>query len=122
MSDEEFQPGGDRFPPTRRSVIEAVGNIDAEEREHALESLCAAYWRPIYKYVRLRWNRPAEEAQDLTQGFFVEMLEPELLEKFDAKKGRLRTYLRVYVDRLCFERRQSRPATKARRKCRPRCF
>ena len=98
MKQEDFQGGGDRFPPTRRSVIEAVGSIDAEERERALESLCAAYWRPIYKYIRLRWNRPAEEAQDLTQGFFVEVLERGLLENFDAKKGRLRTYLRVCVD------------------------
>lgn len=98
MNDEDFQPGGDRFPPTRRSVVEAAGSADAEERERALESLCAAYWRPIYKYIRLRWNRPAEEAQDLTQGFFVEVLERGLLEKFEAKKGRLRTYLRVCVD------------------------
>jgi len=98
MNEENFQPVGDRFPPTRRSVIEAVGSVDAEERERALESLCAAYWRPIYKYIRLRWNRPAEEAQDLTQGFFVEVLNRKLLEKFDAKKARLRTYLRVCVD------------------------
>ena len=98
MQDEDFQPGADRFPPTRRSVIEAVASIDAEERERALESLCAAYWKPIYKYIRLRWNRPADQAQDLTQGFFVEVLERALLEKFDAKKSRLRTYLRVCVD------------------------
>src|SRR5215470_7961158 len=98
MSGDEFQLGGDRFPPTRRSVIEAVGSIDADERERALEMLCAAYWKPIYKYIRLRWNRPADEAQDLTQGFFVEVLERELLEKFDPKKSRLRTYLRVCVD------------------------
>lgn len=98
MSQENFQPVGDRFPPTRWSVIEAVASSDPEERERALESLCAAYWRPIYKYVRLRWNRPAEEAQDLTQGFFVEVLERGLLKKFDPKKARLRTYLRVCVD------------------------
>ena len=98
MSEEDFQPGGDRFPPTRRSVIEAVRSIDAEERERALEALCAAYWKPVYKYVRLRWNRPPDEAQDLTQGFFLEVLERELLEKFDPKKSRLRTYLRVCVD------------------------
>jgi hypothetical protein len=98
MHDEDLQPGGDRFPPTRRSVIEAVSSTDAEERERALESLCAAYWKPIYKYIRLHWNRPADQAQDLTQGFFVEVLERALLEKFDAKKGRLRTYLRVCVD------------------------
>ena len=98
MTQEEVQHGGDRFPPTRRSVIEAVLSIDAEEREGALEALCAAYWKPVYKYVRWRWNRPADQAQDLTQGFFVEVLERELLEKFDPNKSRLRTYLRVCVD------------------------
>jgi RNA polymerase sigma factor (sigma-70 family) len=98
MSDEGLQPSGDRFPPTRRSVIEAVASTDAEDRERALESLCAAYWKPIYKYIRLRWQRPADEAEDLTQGFFVKLLERELLEKFDLKKGRLRTYLRMCVD------------------------
>jgi RNA polymerase sigma factor (sigma-70 family) len=98
MTEQDFQPGGDRFPPTRQSVIEAVRSIDAEERERALEALCAAYWRPVYKYVRWRWNRPAEAAQDLTQGFFAELLERELLDKFDSNKSRLRTYLRVCVD------------------------
>ena len=98
MSEEDFQHGGDRFPPTRRSVIEAARSIDAEERGRALEALCAAYWKPVYKYVRWRWNRPADVAQDLTQGFFMELLERELLEKFDANKSRLRTYLRVCVD------------------------
>src|SRR5229473_7391804 len=98
MNDEDFQSGGDRFPLTRRSVIEAVRSIDAGERERALEALCAAYWKPVYKYVRWRWNRPAEAAQDLTQGFFAELLERELLDKFDSNKSRLRTYLRVCVD------------------------
>jgi len=92
------EPGGDRFPSTRRSVIDAARSIDAEERERALETLCAAYWKPVYKYVRLRWSRAAADAQDLTQGFFAELLERELLDKFDAKKSRLRTYLRVCVD------------------------
>jgi RNA polymerase sigma factor (sigma-70 family) len=98
MTQEDLQPGGDRFPPTRRSVIEAVRSISAEERERALEALCAAYWKPVYKYVRWRWNRPADTAQDLTQGFFAELLERELLNNFDSKKSRLRTYLRICVD------------------------
>jgi len=98
MTQGDEQHGGDRFPPTRRSVIEAVRSIDAEERERALEALCAAYWKPVYKYIRLRWNRPADAAQDLTQGFFMELLERELLDKFDSKKSRLRTYLRLCVD------------------------
>ncbi len=98
MSEDDFQLGGDRFPPTRRSVIEAVRSIDAEERERALEALCVAYWKPVYKYVRWRWNRPANDAQDLTQGFFAELLERELLDNFDSNKSRLRTYLRLCVD------------------------
>jgi RNA polymerase sigma factor (sigma-70 family) len=98
MTEQDLQDGGGRFPPTRRSVIEAVRSIDAEERERALEVLCAAYWKPVYKYVRWRWNRPADLAQDLTQGFFLEVMERELLEKFDPQKSRLRTYLRVCVD------------------------
>src|SRR5713226_7675022 len=116
MNQEDFALGGDRFPPTRRSVIEAVLSIDAEEREGALEALCAAYWKPVYKYVRLRWNRTPDAAQDLTQGFFVELLERELLEKFDAKKSRLRTYLRLCVDSFVMNedkagRRQKRGGT-----------
>jgi len=112
MSEEDFQPGADRFPPTRRSVIEAVRSIDAEERERALEALSAAYWKPVYKYIRLRWNRPSEEAQDLTQGFFVEVLERELIEKFDPKKSRLRTYLRVCVDSFVSNEQKARQRQK----------
>jgi RNA polymerase sigma factor (sigma-70 family) len=93
----QTQPN-DKFPATRWSVIDAARGDDAGERERALETLFAAYWRPVYKYVRLRWRRPAEDAQDLTQGFFVELLERELLSRYDPEKSRLRTYLRLCVD------------------------
>jgi RNA polymerase sigma factor (sigma-70 family) len=88
----------DKFPLTRWSVIEAVRSDDPSERERALETLFATYWKPVYKYVRLRWNRLAEDAQDLTQGFFVELLERELLARYNPEKSRLRTYLRLCVD------------------------
>ena len=90
--------GGKHFPSTRWSVIEAARSDDGAERARALDALCAAYWKPVYKYVRLRWNRAAADAQDLTQGFFAQLLERELLSRFDANKSRLRTYLRVCVD------------------------
>ncbi len=98
MVQDEFTGGHERFPATRWSVIEGARSEDAAERERALETLCEAYWRPVYKYVRLRWSRTAEDAQDLTQGFFAEMLERELLDRFDPGKSRLRTYLRLCVD------------------------
>jgi RNA polymerase sigma factor (sigma-70 family) len=100
MTQREFTSAGgnDRFPSTRWSVIEGVRSDNDVERTRALDRLCEAYWKPIYKYVRLRWNRDATDAQDLTQGFFTEMLERELLSRFDASKSRLRTYLRLCVD------------------------
>ena len=98
MSEPDLQAGGDRFPPTRRSLIERVRSRDAQEREQALAAVCTAYWRPVYKYIRLRWNRSADQAQDLTQGFFLEALDRDLLERFEPSKSRLRTYLRLCVD------------------------
>jgi RNA polymerase sigma factor (sigma-70 family) len=98
MSDLRSVRGGDRFPATRWSVLEAARSAEREERARAMETLCAAYWKPVYKYVRWRWNRAAADAQDLTQAFFVQLLERGLLEKYDAAKSRLRTYLRVCVD------------------------
>ncbi len=95
----DIQPqGGDRFPVTRWSVIDAARSDNAGERERALATLFAAYWKPVYKYVRLRWNRPIEDAQDLTQGFFVELLNRDLLAQYDPAKSRLRTFLRVCID------------------------
>src|ERR1700693_5831699 len=89
---------GDQFPVTRWSVIDAVKSEDSAEQARALDILFAAYWKPVYKYVRLRWNRPAEDAQDLTQGFFADALERELLAKYEPAKSKLRTYLRLCVD------------------------
>jgi RNA polymerase sigma factor (sigma-70 family) len=98
MSPYKPTQGGDRFPPTSWSVIDAAHSIDAAERARAMDRLCEAYWKPVYKYVRFRWNRPVDDAQDLTQGFFAELIERSLLVKYDPAKSRLRTYLRVCVD------------------------
>lgn len=98
MNDGGSIAGSDRFPLTRWSVLEAARSTEQTQRAWAMDTLCAAYWKPVYKYVRLRWNRPAEDAQDLTQGFFVELIERGLLEKYDPAKSRLRTYLRVCAD------------------------
>jgi len=70
-SKKTFNPAANAFPSRAAPSSKPLRSIDAEERERALEALCAAYWKPVYKYVRLRWNRPADVAQDLTQRFFV---------------------------------------------------
>jgi RNA polymerase sigma factor (sigma-70 family) len=66
----------------------------------ALGAITAAYWRPVYKYVRMRWRVEREDAEDFTQDFFARLLEKEFLSSYDPAKGRLRTFLRTCVDRL----------------------
>lgn len=78
---------GSRFPPTRRSAILAARSVDPRERERALGTLIAAYWKPVFKYIRLRWNRGFEGAQDLAQGFFAQVLERDLLTKYDPERN-----------------------------------
>jgi RNA polymerase sigma factor (sigma-70 family) len=104
MAQDESIGGHDRFPATRWSVLEGARSQDGAERSRALDTLCEAYWRPVYKYVRLRWGRAPDDAQDLTQGFFTELLERKLLNRFDAGKSRLRTYLRLCVDSFVMNR------------------
>lgn len=89
---------GESFPLTRYSVLAAASSKDSAERSRALEVLFAAYWKPIYKYLRLKYSQVPQDAQDLTQGFFAELLERKLLSRFDPVKSRLRTYLRLCAD------------------------
>jgi RNA polymerase sigma factor (sigma-70 family) len=98
VSQDALTQGGGHFPATRWSVVEAARSQNPAERARALDTLFAAYWKPVYKYVRLRWNRLPEDAQDLTQGFFMGLLKRNLLARFDPQKSRLRTYLRLCVD------------------------
>src|SRR5215510_15176063 len=90
--------GGQNFPPTRWSVVIAARSDDSAERARALDVLFAAYWKPVYKYIRLKFSRPPDDARDLTQGFFAELLERDLLSRFDPGKSRLRTYIRLCAD------------------------
>ena len=86
------------FPPTRLSVVERMRSADEETRRLALAAIVEAYWKPIYKYVRLKWHLTPDAAADLTQDFFTTALEKDVLGRFDPARARLRTYLRLCVD------------------------
>jgi DNA-directed RNA polymerase specialized sigma24 family protein len=92
-------PSG-KFPVTRWSAVLAARSEDPAERSRALEAITAAYWKPIYKYIRIRWGKSNEDAKDLTQDFFATLLEKEYLDAFDPAKARFRTFLRVCIDRF----------------------
>ena len=79
------------FTTTNWSVVlRARGESPAAQE--ALEKLCRTYWRPVYSFIRRQGTGP-EEAEDLTQGFFVVLLQRRNFDDVRKEKGRLRSYL-----------------------------
>jgi RNA polymerase sigma-70 factor (ECF subfamily) len=81
-----------RFATTHWSVIVAAREGDAAEAREALATLFRTYWYPLYAFIR-REGHSADQAQDLTQGFFAELLEPGSLAAADRARGKFRSYL-----------------------------
>src|SRR6185295_1456513 len=73
------------------------GENDPAAAQQAIETLCRAYWYPIYVYVRRKGHGP-DDAQDLTQEFFAQFIAKELLRLADRDKGRFRTFLLATLD------------------------
>ena len=80
------------FRTTRWTLVRAAGGAPESERRSALESLCAAYWPPVYAFVRRQGATPVL-AEDLTQGFFARLLEKDGLRQADPERGRFRSFL-----------------------------
>ena len=60
--------------------------------EAALSELCRTYWYPIYTFVRRRGHGP-DDAEDLTQGFFLHLLDHKALRQVSPVKGKFRSFL-----------------------------
>jgi RNA polymerase sigma factor (sigma-70 family) len=88
-----IETGAAAFVTTHWSVVLTAQGESPAARD-ALELLCRIYWWPLYGFVR-RQGYIAEEAQDLTQGFFALLLERRDLDAVRREKGRLRSYLLV---------------------------
>lgn len=84
------QPGV--FATTRWSVILSAANLDDRNSSEAMSELCRTYWRPIFSFVCQR-GHSLHEAQDITQDFFVMILESEWLRHADEHRGRFRSFL-----------------------------
>src|SRR5262245_53259143 len=83
---------GVKFTTTHWSVVLAAGRDHSPATELALETLCRAYWLPLYAYVR-RCGESPEDAQDLTQAFFARLLEKDWLRVASRERGRFRWFL-----------------------------
>lgn len=90
-----LETGGVPFAPTHWTMVflsSQTGTPNAPDSDDALASLCRVYWPPLYTFVRRR-GYGAADAQDLTQDFFIHLLETNALAKADRNRGRFRTFL-----------------------------
>jgi len=102
-----------QFPETRRSAIVDLRSENPACLAAASETLIAGYWKPVYKYIRVRWNQSNEDAKDLTQAFFTRVLEKQFFASYDPSKARFRTYLRACLD--AFLANESKAASRIKR-------
>ena len=100
------------FPHTSHSLLTSVRDADPDVRARALDGLVALYWKPVYKYLRLKWSLQTEDAEDLTQEFFARVVQKDTFAGYDASKARFRTYLRVCLDRFAANAHRSSQAEK----------
>jgi RNA polymerase sigma-70 factor (ECF subfamily) len=80
------------FHTTRWSLILNSADLQAPESRGALSELCRLYWYPLYAFARRSGRDPAD-AEDLTQSFFLHLLEKEAFSRVDPEKGRFRSFL-----------------------------
>jgi DNA-directed RNA polymerase specialized sigma24 family protein len=103
---------GRRYPTTHLSIIEGLRDRHADQRRRAYDLLIAAYWRPVYAHLRLRWNKDRATAEDITQDFFALAFEKSFFDTFDSGKARFRTFVRSCVDRFASKAQRRAEAVK----------
>ncbi len=99
------------FVTTRWSVVLAARRSDTEHCAQALEVLCQTYWFPLYAFVRRQGHSP-DQAGDLTQGFFAQLLEKDWLAKISHQEGRFRNFLMVAMKHFISNERAKERAQK----------
>jgi RNA polymerase sigma-70 factor (ECF subfamily) len=89
-----------QFPSTLWGLISQVGRGDPGLRRAALEEFSRRYWKPVYYYVRLAWAKSNDDAKDLTQAFFLWLMEKNPIERLSREGGSFRNYLKTLVKRF----------------------
>ena len=85
-------PGHKQFATTHWSIVRAAGHDSSGTASGAMQELCRIYWFPVYAFARRKGHSPSD-AEDLTQGFFVHLLESEFVKSADRDRGRFRSFL-----------------------------
>ena len=92
-------------------MVLAAGEADSSRSRQALAALCETYWYPLYAFIR-RQGCTVEEARDLAQGYFLQLLEKGFLKKIRPEAGRFRSFLLVSVKHFLSNERDRERALK----------
>lgn len=92
MADDSHSPPHGLFLTTRWNRVVMAGEGAGKDAQAALEELCRDYWRPLYFYAR-RAGHSQEDAEDLTQGFIMDLLASGSLVRATPERGRFRSFL-----------------------------
>jgi RNA polymerase sigma factor (sigma-70 family) len=84
--------GMGRFPNTPWTLIARMASQDETQVGAAFELICRSYWSPLYAFLR-RLGYNAHDSEDLTQSYFVQLIEKKTLECVSQDSGRLRSFL-----------------------------
>ena len=84
--------GAASFHTTRWTIVMKAAQSQAQGGQFALGELCRNYWYPLYMFARRRGHSP-DDAQDLTQAFFLHLLQQRALAGVDRLKGKFRSFL-----------------------------
>jgi RNA polymerase sigma-70 factor (ECF subfamily) len=98
------------FPATSWSCVLAAKGGD--ERARHLDRLFRAYWGPVFGYIRRAWHRSEEDARDLTQQFFLRLLETDFLRDVSPSKGRFRSYIKACLRHFLMDEKKFAAAQK----------
>ncbi len=93
------EPSARAFATTRWSQVLAAGAGDVNLSREALAELCRTYWYPLYAFARRKGHSP-QDAEDLCQEFFLQLLEHDWLARADRSRGRFRTFLLTMLTRF----------------------
>lgn len=88
---EQFTRAG-QFPDTPWTQVRLAGAGNDTRARASMEMLCRMYWAPLYGFARRDGMSPAE-SEDVTQSFFVHLMQDETIKNADSEKGRMRSYL-----------------------------
>jgi len=85
------------FSKTVAGIVRRACDPSQEVRQEGLNDLCRRYWKPVYHHLRVGWARSNDNAKDLTQAFFLWLVEDGALGRYDPQRASFRTFLKTLL-------------------------